>query len=274
MIRHGRKIINSICFIIPLFAFYGIAQLIQILQQGFAGGTTEIVSTIDYVTASSANYKASLLEGMIINLHENAFGLLFSPGVGLLIFAPIIIAGFLSFPDFFRRYKLQCILFSAIIGLFLLFYGSNGFWHGLNAWGPRYMLVIVAFFILPLGAIIEKRTNISYKIGIAILGVLGVFFNLVYLVQDVSWFVWGVMATRTGGLYDVGGAYNLWISPLVLWTFEFSQLTHSIIRVFTNLQHDIFLLHIFGAGIYSVVVCIVLVPLIFLFFQRTLRYTE
>ena len=211
---------------------------------------------------------------MIITVHENTFGLLFSPGVGLLIFAPIIIAGFLSFPDFFRRYKLQCILFSAIIGLFLLFYGSNGFWHGLNAWGPRYMLVIVAFFILPLGAIIEKRTNISYKIGIAILGVLGVFFNLVYLVQDVSWFVWGVMATRTGGLYDVGGAYNLWISPLVLWTFEFSQLTHSIIRVFTNLQHDIFLLHVFGAGIYSVIVCMVLVPLIFLFFQRTLRYTE
>ena len=274
MIRHDRKIINSICFVIPLFAFYGITQLIQILQQGFAGGSTEIVATIDYVAASSANYKANLLEGMIINVHENAFGLLFSPGIGLLIFAPIIIAGFLSFPDFFRRYKLQCILFSAIIGLFLLFYGSNGFWHGLNAWGARYMLVIVVFFILPLGAIIEKRTNISYKIGIAILGVLGVFFNLVYLVQDVSWFVWGVMATRTGGLYDVGGAHNLWISPLVLWTFEFSQLTHSIIRVFTNLQHDIFLLHIFGAGIYSVIVCIVLVPLIFLFFQRTLRYTE
>tara|TARA_B100001765_G_scaffold161299_1_gene105273 strand:- start:2230 stop:3030 length:801 start_codon:yes stop_codon:yes gene_type:complete len=266
MIRHDRKIINSICFIVPLFAFYGISQLIQILQQGFGGGTTEIVNMF--------GPRTNLLADMVINTHESAFGLLFSPGVGLLIFAPIIIAGFLSFPDFFRRYKLQCILFSAIIGLFLLFYGSNGFWHGLNAWGPRYMLVIVAFFILPLGAIIEKRTNISYKIGIAILGVLGVFFNLVYLVQDVSWFVWGVMATRTGGLYDVGGAYNLWISPLVLWTFEFSQLTHSIIRVFTNLQHDIFLLHIFGAGIYSVVVCIVLVPLIFLFFQRTLRYTE
>ena len=112
------------------------------------------------------------------------------------------------------------------------------------------MLVIVAFFILPLGAIIEKRTNISYKIGIAILGVLGVFFNLVYLVQDVSWFVWGVMATRTGGLYDVGGAYNLWISPLVLWTFEFSQLTHSIIRVFTNLQHISFA-YIWGRNLFS-----------------------
>ena len=149
MIRHDRKIINSICFIVPLFAFYGISQLIQILQQGFGGGTTEIVNMF--------GPRTNLLADMVINTHESAFGLLFSPGVGLLIFAPIIIAGFLSFPDFFRRYKLQCILFSAIIGLFLLFYGSNGFWHGLNAWGARYMLVIVVFFILPLGAIIEKR---------------------------------------------------------------------------------------------------------------------
>ena len=82
------------------------------------------------------------------------------------------------------------------------------------------------------------------------------------------------MGTRTGGLYDVGGASVLWISPLVLWTFEFSQLTHSIMRAFTNLQHDIFLLHVFGAGIYAVIVCMVLLPLIFVFFQRTLRYTE
>ena len=44
MIRHDRKIINSICFIVPLFAFYGISQLIQILQQGFGGGSADIVN--------------------------------------------------------------------------------------------------------------------------------------------------------------------------------------------------------------------------------------
>ena len=136
------------------------------------------------------------------------------------------------------------------------------------------MLIIVAFLLIPLGASIEKRTHISFKISLGVLGITGAFFNLMYLVQDVSWFVWGIMGTRTGGLYDVGGASVLWISPLVLWTFEFSQLTHSIMRAFINLQHDIFLLHVFGAGIYAVIVCMVLLPLIFVFFQRTLRYTE
>ena len=136
------------------------------------------------------------------------------------------------------------------------------------------MLVILALFILPLGASIEQRKNISFRLSIIVLAIPGVFFNLVYLVQDVSWFVWGVMASRSGHLYDVGGAANLWISPLVLWTFEYSQLTQSIISLFTTLEHDIFLLHTFGAGIYTLIVGIVLVPLIFVFFQRTLRYTE
>ena len=135
------------------------------------------------------------------------------------------------------------------------------------------MLVILALFILPLGASIEQRKNISFRLSIIVLAIPGVFFNLVYLLQDVSWFVWGIMATRSGHLYDIGGAANLWISPLVLWTFEYSQLTQSIISLFT-FDHDIFLLHTFGAGIYTLIVGIVLVPLIFVFFQRTLRYTE
>ena len=270
MIRHDRKIINSICFIIPLVSFYGFSQLIQYIREGVSQGTAEIVSTVGYLTQATGQETQSF----VIIPHENAFGLLFSPGVGLFIFAPILLTAFLSFPDFFKRYKLQSILFLSIISLFLIFYSHNGFWHGLNAWGPRYMLIIVAFLLIPLGASIEKRTHISFKISLGVLGITGAFFNLMYLVQDVSWFVWGVMATRSGGLYDVGGASVLWISPLVLWTFEFSQLTHSIMRTFINLQHDIFLLHVFGAGIYAVIVCMVLLPLIFVFFQRTLRYTE
>ena len=270
MIRHKNKILNTICFVGPLISSYGISQLIDKIRIGFEAdrGTIDVISATQYV--GGAGETGVLFD---IPVHLNAFGLLFSPGVGLFIFAPILLTVFISFPDFFKRYKLQCLLFLSIFGFFLAFYGSNGYWHGLNGWGARYMLVIVAFFILPLGASIEQRKNISFRLSIFVLAVPGVFFNLVYLVQDGSWFVWGIMASRSGHLYDVGGASNLWISPLVLWTFEYSQLTQSIISLFT-FDHDVFLLHTFGAGIYSLIVTVVLVPLIFVFFQRTLRYTE
>ena len=84
-----------------------------------------------------------------------------------------------------------------------------------------------------------------------------------YLVQDVSWFVWGVMASRSGHLYDVGGAANLWISPLVLWTFEYSQLTQSIILAFNHLQVDLFLFKLLGPIITTLVLLGIIIPLIF-----------
>ena len=181
MIRHDRKIINSICFIIPFISFYGFSQLIQYIREGIPQGAAEISTTLGYLTQTAGQET----ESFVIIPHENAFGLLFSPGVGLFIFAPILLTAFLSFPDFFKRYKLQSILFLSIISLFLIFYSHNGFWHGLNAWGPRYMLIIVAFLLIPLGASIEKRTHISFKISLGVLGITGAFFNLMYLVQDV-----------------------------------------------------------------------------------------
>jgi hypothetical protein len=111
---------------------------------------------------------------------------------------------------------------------------------------------------------------VSFKISLAFLAILGAFFNFVYLVQDVSWFIWGIMGSRKGGLYDVGDAADLWVSSLVLWTFEFSQLTHSIIWVFARLQPDIFLLHVLGIGFYALIFGIILTSLTF-FLVRFLK---
>ena len=262
-VRHGKKFIICLCFMAPLFSMYAIHNFID-----FVRTTTVDTTYIQGMLGSHAVLAPS------IPVHLNSFGLLFSPGVGLLIFAPILFTMFLSFPDFFKRYKLPCILFLALIGCYLLWWSTTTVWHGLIGWGPRYLLPLVPFLILPLGASIEKRTNISFKISLVILGGFGVFFTLVYLIQDVSWFIWGIMGSREGGLYNIGGASDLWISPLVLWTFEYSQLTHSIIQAFTNLDHDIFLLHVFGVGLYSVIVSVIIIPLILFLLRFIKNYSK
>jgi len=248
----NKKIQHLLSFSIPLFFAYGISLLIDYIRVGV------------YDAGAPLNY-ASVVGGQgNVPMFLHMFGLFFSPGVGLLIFAPILITIFFSFPHFFKNHKSECVLFLSIIGFFLIYYGSSGTWHGLNAWGARYMIPIIPFLILPLGASIEKIKHTSFKISLVFLAILGAFFNLVYLLQDVSWFIWGIMGAHQGGLYDIDGAANLWISPLVLWTFEFSQLTHSIIWVFTRLQHDIWLLHVLGTGLYVLILGIILIPLIFI----------
>lgn len=227
--KRNDKVKKFFAFVIPTVASYGIYHIINFIRIG--------TSTLSGVSTGGSDS---------IPLYIGIFGLLLSPGVGLLIFAPILLTSFFSFPDFYKKNKPECILFLSFAISLLIFYGPSGYWHGLNAWGARYLLVIVPFLLLPLGASLEKRKSNLLKTSIVVLGGLGIFFNLVYLIQDVSWFVWGIIGSGRG-LYELGHvAKGLWVHPLVLWTFEYSQLTHSIILAFTKLQPDIFLLKVWG----------------------------
>jgi len=242
LFRKSNKIKNAISFILPLSFSYVIHLLIDKIRFGPASNT-DYVGRTDVMNSS-------------IPLH--AFGMLFSPGVGMLIFSPILFTCFFSFVHFFQKHKSECILFILIISSFIIFYAHSITWHGLNSWGERYIFVITPFFLIPLGFSLEKIKNKSFNILLIVLGSLGVFFNISYLLTDVSWFIWGIMGSGKG-LYELGHiGSSLWVNPLVLWTFEFSQLTHAIRYIFLyldpnlSLKPDIYLVKVWGSYLYSI----------------------
>ena len=203
------------------------------------------------------------------DVYIRTFGILFAPGVGLFIFCPILLTVFFSFVDFFRKNKADCLLILSFLMLNIIYHVAvTGGWHGLNAWGPRYLLLVIPFLLIPLGASLEQRNKRKIISILIILGVIGVFFNTVYVIQDVSWFVWSTPGSNTG-LFALEGfkTANLYLVPEVIWTFQFSQLTHSIILAFEYLQHDIYLLHVFGALPYSVIFIFSLSFLSYLFWR-------
>ena len=103
----------------------------------------------------------------------------------------------------------------------------------------------------------------SFRFLIVILGAIGAFFSLMWLIQDVSWFVWGTFGEDLG-LYSLGiaGMHNLNLNPLVLWTFEYSQLAQSINLAFNHLQADLFLFKLFGPMVTALILLAVIVPLV------------
>ena len=241
LLRKSNNIKNVISFILPLSFSYVIHLLIDKIR--FGPVSSNYVGSVDLVNSS---------------IPHNVFGMIFSPGVGMLIFSPILFTCFFSFVHFFQKHKSECILFITIIFSFLIFYAQSITWHGLNSWGERYLFVITPFFLIPLGFSLEKIKNKSFKIFLIFLGSLGVFFNISYLLTDVSWFIWGLMGSGKG-LYELGHiATSLWIHPLVLWTFEYSQLTHAIRYIFLyldpnlSLKPDIYLLKVWGSYLYSI----------------------
>ena len=252
------KIKSFLGFVIPASLAYGIQNLIEVIRFGSIQSTAWAIELLTFSKPETAIAleEASAAAGEPTNVFMNIFGLFFSPGVGLFIFSPIIFGVFVGFVDMYKKNKHSCILILAFLSMLLITFAPLHFWHGLNSWGPRYLLAIIPFLLIPIAFSLEKR-GIFFKLTLIILGGLGFFINLVYLLQDVAWFVWGIMGDDSKGLYSLarkegGGVWPIWINPLVIWSFEYNQLTQSVLWVFSKLQVDIFLLKLLGIQTYII----------------------
>ena len=276
ILNKNKKINSLFVYSIPLLFSYFTTKIIHFLQYEPLSKNDSIPTNdpaqINAITELIYNFPITRF--FIIPVPEllaGVFGILFAPGVGLFIFCPIFLTIFFTFPDFFRKRKSDCILFLSFILLVFYVHATNQTsWHGLVGWGPRYLFLLLPFLLIPLGASIEKRNRRLMIPIILVLGGLGIFFNIAYVIQDVSWFVWGAPGTNAG-LYGIATASTpMYLHPDTIWTFQFSQLTHSILLMFEGLQHDIYLLHVFGSLIYVALFATLIFILGYLFL-RTIR---
>lgn len=86
------------------------------------------------------------------------FGLLFSPGKGLLFFSPTILIAMLGLRTFWtkNRWMTYSIILMSVI--YLGIFSLNFAWHGsIWSYGPRYILPIVPFLYLPIIYVKPKR---------------------------------------------------------------------------------------------------------------------
>jgi 4-amino-4-deoxy-L-arabinose transferase-like glycosyltransferase len=83
-------------------------------------------------------------------------GFLMSPGKGFFYYSPVAILFFFSIKPFIKKHLYLGISFILIMLSYLLFLSKYVIWHGDWAWGPRYLLVIMPFLIIPIAALFES----------------------------------------------------------------------------------------------------------------------
>ncbi len=85
-------------------------------------------------------------------------GFMISPGKGFFYYSPVAILFFFGIKSFFKRHLELTLCFILIILSYLFFLSTNLYWHGDWAWGPRYLLIITPFLIIPIAELIESKT--------------------------------------------------------------------------------------------------------------------
>jgi hypothetical protein len=123
------------------------------------------------------------------------FGLLFSPGSGLFIYAPLMVLLFFGLRPAWRRLpRLYFWLITTICVCYWLFYGSWFSWGGIWTWGPRFLLSIVPLLMLFVAEPLEwlrRRKKPRFKSGllwtaVGILAALSLIINLLGITVDFN----------------------------------------------------------------------------------------
>jgi len=164
-----KSIMQLIIYVTVLLPFIGIIlwynyyRFGSIYETGF-----QLIATktgIDFFSGTS----------FLTGLH----GFLLSPGKGIFYYSPVALLFFPAILPFYRKHSRIALGFLAIISSYLLFLSKNIYWHGDWSWGPRYLLVIMPFLIIPVVEFLEtdrggKKSSLRIAViyGIFVLGIV------------------------------------------------------------------------------------------------------
>jgi hypothetical protein len=107
--------------------------------------------------------------GFSTPLYVGLWGLIASPGKSYFLYTPISVLGLTSAWCFFRKRRPEALMFLGVILTVTVLHARWWSWAGDWAWGPRFLLIITPYLILPVGIFFQKWVGKSnFKKGLVI----------------------------------------------------------------------------------------------------------
>lgn len=101
---------------------------------------------------------------------EGLYGLTISTGKGLLFFSPTVLLGLIGLGCRLRQQWRESLLAVALLVAHLAFYSRILYWHGDGSWGPRYMVFVVPFLLLPAAGLLAVLANWRSRVAYTLAG--------------------------------------------------------------------------------------------------------
>jgi hypothetical protein len=173
-------------------------------------------------------------EGFTTSLAVGLYGLLFSPGKGIVFFAPPVL---LAVPALWRWWRLgnpmlraEALFIAIQATVVLIFYAGWSSWAGNIAWGPRLILPVVPLLLWPLGKLLEVGPNWSkaawWTLGVAgfVVAIPGVLVNMFYYFDINSVYQAGTVAENNMFFTST------WSQIVAQWRFLLTGVREPVMR--------------------------------------------
>ncbi|MBM4161014.1 MAG: hypothetical protein FJ217_07935 [Ignavibacteria bacterium] len=110
--------------------------------------------------------------GTFVSPIRGMFGLLFGAGKGLIFFTPIAVVGTLMCRSFHREHRKLFFMVAAAVFFRMLFIASRSDWHAGFCIGPRYLLMVIPFFLIPIALWLKNQETVRFgrSFGLMTLG--------------------------------------------------------------------------------------------------------
>jgi len=158
------------------------------------------------------------------------FGILFSPGKSLFLFNPLTLFGCLAFMFFLREQRKTALLFGWLVVSHLVLFSFWHSWQGGMSWGPRLMLVVLPYLILPIGFLLREHKQ-AVKIPVLLALVVGILIQLPSVTVNVARYY-----------YEMSREFGSLGHDQILFSPKYSQLIgqfKQVAVVFENLDDEL-----------------------------------
>jgi hypothetical protein len=154
-------------------------------------------------------------------LWEGIYGPILSPGKGLLLYAPILILALLGWRRFGRQVPGGLLLVAGLSAVGVLVHANTLIvWLGGWAWGPRFVMPIIAIALLPLGVLLDEGRPWVW-VAAWLLGAAGVIIQLPGVLLDKGVYISYLNAHTT----DSQGRSCIWhTEDLYKWHPQYSPI--------------------------------------------------